>query len=57
MIPTFSRETLKAALFAHRKKMGRAARGRQRKPARWLYPWAKINILKKLLDIFSRIGL
>jgi SPP1 gp7 family putative phage head morphogenesis protein len=40
MIPAFGRETLKAALFAHRKKMGRAAQGRQRKPTRWLYPWA-----------------
>jgi SPP1 gp7 family putative phage head morphogenesis protein len=35
-----SRDALKAALFAHRKKMGRAARSKQRKPIRWLYPWA-----------------
>jgi SPP1 gp7 family putative phage head morphogenesis protein len=35
-----AREGLKAALFARRKKLGRAARGRSRKPSRWLYPWA-----------------
>jgi SPP1 gp7 family putative phage head morphogenesis protein len=40
VISTTGRAGLKAALYARRKQMGRAARGRQRKPTRWLYPWA-----------------
>jgi SPP1 gp7 family putative phage head morphogenesis protein len=39
MIQTFGREALKAALFAQRKKMGKATRGHPKKPTRWLYPW------------------
>lgn len=39
MISTTGRAGLKAALYARRKQMGRAARGRPRKPSRWLYPW------------------
>ena len=35
-----ARQALKQALYAHRKALGRAARGRPRKPIRWLYPWA-----------------
>ena len=40
MISTSGRIGLKAALFARRVKMGRAARGKPRKRTRWLYPWA-----------------
>jgi hypothetical protein len=40
VITTIGRAGLKAALYARRKQMGRAARGRPRKPSRWLYPWA-----------------
>jgi len=39
MIPTFAKQALKTALFARRKKLGRAARGKPRKSPRWLYPW------------------
>jgi SPP1 gp7 family putative phage head morphogenesis protein len=40
VISTTGRLGLKAALFARRKQMGRAARGRPKKPTKWLYPWA-----------------
>jgi len=40
VISASGRIGLKAALFARRKRMGRAARGKPRKPTRWLYPWA-----------------
>jgi SPP1 gp7 family putative phage head morphogenesis protein len=37
---SYNRLALKNALFAKRKKMGRASRGRTKNQTKWLYPWA-----------------
>jgi len=36
----YNRQALKSVLYAKRKKMGRASRGRVKNKPKWLYPWA-----------------
>ena len=40
IIPQFTYEALKAALYAHRKQMSKAQRRRKKKPVTNLYPWS-----------------
>jgi len=54
VISTSGRIGLKAALFARRKKMGRAARGKPRKPTRWLYPWATERRYSKAIQAWMK---